>query len=49
MECIAKTNFWTEPDSDDYQPKNSVQSYLCPDYAVQKTEQIAPMECWPEE
>ena len=47
MEGVAKTNFWAE--ENDYQSKNSAQSYLCPDCTVQTTEQVAPMECWPED
>lgn len=47
MVSINKTNFLTETDNDNYQAKTSVQSYLCHDYAEQRTEQVAPMECWP--
>lgn len=47
MECINKTNFWKEVA--DYQPKTSAQSYLCADYAEQRTELVAPMECWPDD
>lgn len=47
MECINKTSFLREVV--DYQPKTSAQSYLCSNYAEQKTEPIAPMECWPDD
>lgn len=49
MENTFKANFWTIVEDDSYRSKNSVQSYLCPECVEQRTEQIAPMECWPDE